>query len=111
MRLYSAPGACSLAAHIALREAGLGFEIVKVDIKAKKTADGGDYWQINPKGYVPALELDDPAIVDDQLDRSEADREERLAQLPEESRWERERVALGWAGCRQSHSYIVTLFI
>jgi glutathione S-transferase len=58
MKLYYSPGACSLAPHIALREAKLDFEPVRVDIKSKKTADGGDYWQINSKGYVPTLELD-----------------------------------------------------
>jgi len=63
MKLYFAPGACSLADHIAMHEAGLGFDWVKVDLKAKRTDDGRDYNQINPKGYVPALEFDDGEVL------------------------------------------------
>ena len=59
MKLYFSPGACSLAPHIILREAGAKFELEQVDNKAKKTKSGADFWQINPKGYVPVLELDD----------------------------------------------------
>jgi glutathione S-transferase len=58
MQLYYAPGACSLASHIALQEAGLPYEAVRVSLKDKKTANGTDYNTINSKGYVPALKLD-----------------------------------------------------
>ncbi len=58
MKLYYLSGACSLASNIALREAGLKFELVKVDRHTKKAADGLDFNEVNPKGYVPALTLD-----------------------------------------------------
>ncbi|CAN5200214.1 glutathione transferase GstA [soil metagenome] len=57
MKLYYSPGACSLSPHIALKEAGLPFDLVKVDLKAKKLEDGSDFHEVNPKGQVPALGL------------------------------------------------------
>jgi glutathione S-transferase len=62
MKLYIWPGACSLASNIALHEAGIPFEISKVD-KRTKRADGVDFVTINPKGYVPALQLDDGQVL------------------------------------------------
>jgi glutathione S-transferase len=63
MKLYYSPGACSMAPHIVAREAGHTLDLEKVDIPAKKTADGSDFWKINPKGYVPALMLDDGQVI------------------------------------------------
>lgn len=63
MKLYFSPGACSLSPHIVLHELGLPFEPVQVDLSSKKTKDGSDFWKINPKGYVPTLQLDDGAIL------------------------------------------------
>jgi glutathione S-transferase len=59
MKLYYAPGACSLASHITLREAGASFDLEKVDLTQKKTAGAADFTAINPKGYVPVLTLAD----------------------------------------------------
>jgi glutathione S-transferase len=63
MKLYYSPGACSLSPHIALLEAGLPFDLVKVDLKAKKLENGDDYLKVNPKGQVPALGLDSGELV------------------------------------------------
>jgi glutathione S-transferase len=76
MKLYYAPGACSLSPHIVARELGLPVQLQKVNNKEKTVEGGGDYWQVNGKGYVPALELDNgevltegPAIVQYLADR------------------------------------------
>jgi glutathione S-transferase len=79
MKLYFSPGACSLSPHIVLRELGLPFEAVLASTKTHKLADGTDYYTINPKGYVPLLELDDgqrlsegPAILQYLADKEPA---------------------------------------
>src|ERR1700693_2095790 len=79
MKLYYSPGACSLSPHIALLEAGLPYDLVKVDLKEKKTENGDDFTKINPKGQVPALMLDSgevltegPVIVQAIADRAAA---------------------------------------
>lgn len=79
MKLYFSPGACSLSPHIVLRELGLPFELVQVDLASKKLRDKRDFRTINPKGSVPVLELDDgetltegPAIVQYLADRKPA---------------------------------------
>lgn len=81
MKLYYSPGACSLSPHIVLREAGLKFDLEKVDLAAKKTATGKDFFGISPNGYVPALELapgdvltEGPAIVQYLADQAPAAR-------------------------------------
>ena len=63
MKLYYTPGACSLSPHIALREAGLDFEAVQVDLGTKLTKAGADYRAINPKGAVPALEIEGGQVL------------------------------------------------
>ena len=63
MQLYFAPGACSLASHIVLRESGLPFDLKKTDTKSKKLEDGSDYFAVNSKGAVPALRLDDGQVL------------------------------------------------
>lgn len=68
MKLYYAPGACSRATNIVLHEAGIDVELVQVDIRAHKlVATGEDYYAINPKGYVPALQLDNGALLTENI--------------------------------------------
>ncbi|HJT99162.1 MAG TPA: glutathione S-transferase N-terminal domain-containing protein, partial [Rhodanobacteraceae bacterium] len=63
MKLYYAPHACSLAPHIVAREAGIPIELVEVDLATHTLKDGTDYYAINPRGYVPALALDDGTVL------------------------------------------------
>ncbi|QUY49923.1 glutathione transferase GstA [Serratia plymuthica] len=63
MKLYFAPDTCSLSPHIVLRELELPFELIRVNNRSKRTADGGDFYQVNPKGYVAALMLEDSRVI------------------------------------------------
>lgn len=94
MKLYFAPETCSLSPHIVLRELRLPFELVRVDNKTKKTADGSDFLVVNPKGYVAALELDNgevltegPAIV-----QFLADLKPEAGLAPQNGTWARVRL-------------------
>ena len=95
MKLYFAPDACSLAPHIVLRELALPFTLIRVNNRNKRCADGEDFYRINPKGYVAALQLDDgnvitegPAIV------------QYLADCAQSAGWRRHRRPLSEYGCR-----------
>jgi glutathione S-transferase len=94
MKLYYTPGACSLAPHIILRETGADFTLEKVDIRAKKLADGGDFLAVNPKGYVPALGLDDGDVITEGvvIDGYLADRAPQSGIAPAHGTKERRRV-------------------
>jgi glutathione S-transferase len=94
MKLYYTPGACSLSPHIVLSELDMPYELEKVDLKTHTTASGVDFRQINPKGYVPALQLDSgevltegPAIV-----QYLAEHKPAVCLLPTSSTLERARV-------------------
>ncbi len=94
MKLYYSPGACSLSPHIVLCELGLPHGLVRVDLKSHQTENGTDYYTINPKGYVPAIELDNgqlltegPAIV-----QYLADQQPAAGLLPPAGTLERARV-------------------
>ena len=63
MKLFYSSGACSLSPHIVAREAGIELSLQKVDLKTKTIAAEGDFFKINPKGYVPTLQLDDGEIL------------------------------------------------
>ncbi len=99
MKLYYAPGACSLAPHIVARELGLKIDLDKVDLGTKKTETGGDFLSINPKGYVPTLQLDNGEVLTEASAVLQylADRKPGGALLPAPGSMERYRV-LEWLG-------------
>ncbi len=93
MKLYFSPGACSLSPHICLREGGFAFDLEQVDLATKKTKTGADFYKVNAKGYVPALQVDagqvlteGPAIV-----QYLADRKPDVGLLPKSGTFERYR--------------------
>lgn len=94
MKLYFSPNACSLAPHIVLRELALPFELVRVDNQAKTTADGKDFLQINPKGYVAALQLDDGQVLTEAsaILQYLADLQPDAGLAPANGSWERVRL-------------------
>ena len=100
MKLYYSPSACSFSPHIALREAGLDFELVKVDLKSHTlVADGSDFSRINPKGYVPVLELDDGSVLTEgpAIVQYIADRKPESGLAPKAGTFERYRLQ-EWLG-------------
>ncbi len=100
MKLYYKPGACPLASHIALYETGRPFEIEAVDTDTGRTASGEDYRAVNPKGYVPALRLDDGAVLTEGAAVLQfiADRSPEVGLAPAAGTIERARLheALNW---------------
>ena len=109
MKLYYTPGACSLSPHIVARELGLEPTLVKVDISSKKTDDGRDYSEINPKGYVPALELDGGEVLTEgtAIVQYLADRKPEAGLAPANGTLERYRVQemLGYINSELHKSY------
>jgi glutathione S-transferase len=97
VKLYYQRGTCSLHPHIALLEAGLPFELVRVDTRTHKLAGGGDYYAVNSKGYVPALELDDGSVLTEGavIDQYVADQRPGSGLLPPAGTMARYRV-LEW---------------
>ncbi len=94
MKLYYSPGACSLAPHIVANEAGIPLELVKVDVQTKTIKSEGDFWVVNPKGYVPALELDDGVVLTEgpAITQFLADRKPAAGLAPANGSFERVRL-------------------
>ncbi|HMG24065.1 MAG TPA: glutathione transferase GstA [Kofleriaceae bacterium] len=109
MKLYFSPGACSLSPHIVAQELGIPLTLVKVDTQTKKLADGGDYWAINPKGYVPALQLDNGELLTEgpTIVQYLADRKPEAKLVPAAGTIERYRVqeALGYINSEIHKTY------
>lgn len=109
MKLYFAPGSCSLSSHIVALEAGIPLTLMKVDTSAKKVEDGGDYLAINPKGYVPALQLDNGEVLTENpaILQYLADSKPNAKLVPASSTFERYRLQemLGYINSEIHKSY------
>lgn len=113
MKLYACPGTCSLAPHILLRETGLPFELVRVDIRSHRTADGRDYYAINSRGQVPALQLDSGELLTEGpvIAQYIADQANARDLMPAPGTLERYRV-MEWQNCisTEIHKSFTPLF-
>ncbi|MFC6338460.1 glutathione transferase GstA [Pseudomonas sp. CCM 7891] len=113
MKLYYSPNACSLAAHIVLRELSLPFELIRVDNQKKITANGDDFLQINPKGYVAALQLDNAEVLTESAAILQylADLVPHTGLAPANGSWERVRLQ-EWLNfvCSEIHGGLGVLF-
>ncbi len=109
MKLYYSPGACSLSPHIVARELGIDLELEKTDTKTKRTASGADFLTINPKGYVPTIELDDGEVLTEgpALVQYLADRKPEAGLVPPTGTMERYRMQemLGYINSELHKSY------
>jgi glutathione S-transferase len=94
MKLYYSPGACSLHPLITIHEIGLPVDLVRVDLRAHKTQTGADYYAVNPKGYVPALQLDDGTVLTEGavIDQYIADQKPEAKMIPPAGTMDRYRV-------------------
>ena len=109
MKLYYSPGACSLSPHIVARELGIDITLEKVDTKSKQTEAGHDFLQVNPKGYVPALQLDNGDVLTEgtAIVQYLADRKPEAKLAPANGTFERARLqeTLGYISTELHKSY------
>jgi glutathione S-transferase len=109
MKLYYSPGACSLSPHIVARELGIGLQLEKVDTRTRQTETGQDFLQVNPKGYVPALQLDNGEVLTEgaAIVQYLADRKPDAKLAPANGTFERSRLqeTLGYISTELHKSY------
>ncbi|AOX16144.1 glutathione binding-like protein [Kozakia baliensis] len=113
MKLYYAKGACSLASHIVLNEAGLPYSLDRVDLKNKKTSDGHDYLKINPRGAVPALEISPGTVLTQNIAVLSyiGDQSNIAAFRPAPNSLDRYRLLEAIGFCEDVHAAIAPLFV